>query len=83
MDKNKRIDELIKSVTCPLAEKWSRQNHWYGRDFFLTNRALDIHRQLVDIDKIDPKTQKYYDEIDKRIYTLYKKRLKKYFSMDN
>ena len=83
MDKSKWFDDFFDNIKCPMADKWCAQNQWYGRDGFLTERTLEIHVQLVDVDKVDPKTQKYYDEIDKRIYALYKNRLEKYFSMNN
>ena len=49
----------------------------------MTMRAFKIHRMLVEFEGVDPKSKKYYNEIDKRIYDQFKHRIKKYYSMDN
>ena len=49
----------------------------------MTNTAFKINRELVEFEGIDPKSKKYYNEIDKRIYDQFKDRIKKYYSMDN
>ena len=65
------------------AEKWAKYNNWFGEDIYMTNAAFEIHRELVEFEGIDPKSKKYYNEIDKRIYDQFKERIKKYYSMDN
>ena len=77
------MNNFCKDFVSPLASKWHLANPWNGIDHFLTLRALDIHYDLVKSKKLKIDSQKYYDEIDKRIYKFCKKRLKKYFSMDN
>ena len=65
------------------AEKWAKYNHWFGEDVFMTNAAFKIHRELVELEGVDPKSNRYYNEIDKRIYDQFKDSIKKYYSMDN
>ena len=49
----------------------------------MTDYAFKVHRELVEFEGINPKTKRYYDEIDKRIYNRFKHRLTKYYSMGN
>ena len=49
------------------AEKWASTNKWFGVDKAMTYTAFDIHRQIVDEEGFDPKSDEYYAEIDKRI----------------
>ena len=65
------------------AEKWARENKWFGKDMPMTYTAFDIHKKLVDEEGINPKSDKYYEELDKRIYTEFPDKIKKYFSTNN
>ena len=65
------------------AEKWAKHNYWFGYDELMTNAAFKIHKELVEFEGVDPKSKKYYNEIDKRIYDKFKNKFKKYYSMDN
>ena len=67
----------------PKAEKWAKHNNWFGEDIYMTNAAYKIHRELIEFEGIDPKSKKYYNEIDKRIYDQFKDRIKKYYSTNN
>jgi len=49
------------------AESWAANNRWFGTDKAMTYTAFDIHRQIVDEEGYDPKSDEYYAEIDKRI----------------
>ena len=51
----------------PRVEDWAEKNKWYGRDTVMTHAAWGIHRQLVQVDGVDPSSDEYYDELDKRI----------------
>lgn len=51
----------------PRVEEWAERNKWYGRDTVMTHAAWGIHRQLVQVDGVDPNSDEYYDELDKRI----------------
>jgi hypothetical protein len=51
----------------PRVEEWAEKNKWYGRDTVMTHAAWGIHRQLIQVEGIDPSSDEYYDELDKRI----------------
>ena len=51
----------------PMAEDWAAKNRWFGTDRAMTFTAFEIHKDLVDKEGYDPKSQDYYAEIDKRI----------------
>ena len=51
----------------PKVEDWAEKNPWYGKDTVMTHAAWGIHRQLVEMEGVDPTTDEYYDELDKRI----------------
>ena len=51
----------------PMAEDWAAQNRWFGTDRAMTFTAFEIHKDLVDKEGFDPKSNEYYQEIDKRI----------------
>ena len=51
----------------PRVEEWAEKNKWYGRDTVMTHAAWGIHRQLVQVDGVDPSSDEYYDELDKRV----------------
>ena len=53
-------------VKDPKAESWAEQNEWFGRDKVMTNVAYAIHEDLVN-QGVDPRTDYYYSEIDKRM----------------
>ena len=51
----------------PKAEDWATKNTWFGNNSAMTYTAFDIHKKLVDEEGFDPKSNEYYDEVDKRI----------------
>jgi hypothetical protein len=51
----------------PMAEDWASKNTWFGRDRPMTFTAFEIHKDLVEKEGFDPKSDEYYMEIDKRI----------------
>ena len=51
----------------PRAETWAAKNSWFGQDRAMTYTAFEIHKDLVDKEGYDPKSDEYYAEIDKRI----------------
>ena len=53
--------------TDPKAEDWAAKNTWFGNDSAMTYTAFDIHKKLVEEEGYDPKSEEYYEEIDKRI----------------
>ena len=53
--------------TDPKAEAWASKNTWFGNDSAMTYTAFDMHKKLVEEEGYDPKSDEYYEEIDKRI----------------
>ena len=51
----------------PKAEDWATKNTWFGNNSAMTYTAFDIHKKLVDEEGFDPKSNDYYNEVDKRI----------------
>ena len=51
----------------PKAEDWATKNTWFGNNSAMTYTAFDIHKKLVDEEGFDPKSNEYYEEVDKRI----------------
>jgi len=51
----------------PRAEHWAGKNRWFGQDRAMTFTAFEIHKDLVEKEGFDPKSNDYYQEIDKRI----------------
>ena len=51
----------------PQAEAWANKNKWFGTDRAMTFTAFEHHKDLVDKEGFDPKSDDYYVEIDKRI----------------
>ena len=51
----------------PKAEEWAENNEWFGKDSAMTYTAFDLHRKLTEEEGIDPRSDEYYTEIDKRI----------------
>ena len=51
----------------PEAEEWASRNKWFGTNRAMTFTAFEIHKDLVDKEGYDPKSNEYYEEIDKRI----------------
>ncbi len=86
MKKLTKINEKInidKMINEPNLLKWEKANLvWYGKDKLLTREAHAIHEQLLK-DKVNTKSQKYWDTIDEQLYRKHKSRLAKYFSFDN
>jgi len=51
----------------PMAEDWAGKNRWFGTDRAMTFTAFEIHKDLVEKEGYDPKSNEYYEEVDKRI----------------
>jgi hypothetical protein len=51
----------------PMAEEWAAKNRWFGTNRAMTFTAFEIHKDLVEKEGYDPKSNEYYEEIDKRI----------------
>ena len=51
----------------PRAEEWAEKNEWFGKDEVMTYAAFGIHKRLVEQELLDPSSEEYYSELDKRI----------------
>ena len=51
----------------PKAEAWADDNDWFGKDNAMTYTAFDLHRKLTEEEGMDPQSDEYYVEVDKRI----------------
>ena len=53
----------------PKAEAWAEKNDWFGTDPPLPYAAFGVHRQLIEDEGFDPRSDEYYKELDRRIRT--------------
>jgi hypothetical protein len=51
----------------PRAEEWAERNSWFGQDRMLTYAAWGIHQELIEKEGVDPKSDEYYTELDRRL----------------
>ena len=51
----------------PKAEAWAEKNEWFGKDNAMTYTAFDLHRKLTEEEGMDPQSDDYYKEVDRRI----------------
>jgi len=51
----------------PQAEEWAERNSWFGQDRVMTYAAWGIHQTLVEQEGVDPNSEEYYTELDKRV----------------
>jgi hypothetical protein len=51
----------------PRAEEWAEQNSWFGQDRVMTYAAWGIHQTLVEQEGVDPNSDEYYTELNKRV----------------
>lgn len=56
-----------KPAADPRAEEWAARNPWFGQNRMLTYGAWGIHQQLVEEEGIDPSSDEYYTELDRRL----------------
>jgi len=54
-------------VRDPKAEAWAEKNEWFGKDNAMTYTAFDLHRKLTEEEGMDPQSDEYYAEVDRRI----------------
>ena len=50
----------------PKAEKWAKNNEWFGDDQAMTFAAFGIHKELVD-SGVDPTSDEYYVRVDEEM----------------
>ena len=66
--KTPSLDDALKAPPAdPKAEAWAEKNDWFGKDSAMTYTAFDYHKKLTEDEGMDPKSDEYYAEIDKRM----------------
>ena len=61
------VEQRPAPVSDPKAEAWAEENEWFGKDNAMTYTAFDLHRKLTEEEGMDPQSDEYYSEVDKRI----------------
>jgi hypothetical protein len=64
---NPQQQRMPQQQSDPKAEEWAAKNTWFGNDSAMTHTALDLHKVLVEEEGYDPKSDEYYEEVEKRI----------------
>ena len=68
--KQPTLEDAIKPQTAPSdpkANEWAEKNLWFGTDSAMTYTAFDLHDKLTKEEGMDPSTDEYYAEIDRRM----------------
>lgn len=56
-----------KAAPDPRAEDWAARNEWFGQNRVMTYAAWGIHQDLIEKEGVDPNSDEYYTELDRRI----------------
>lgn len=63
--------EQYQQVTPPPADPkavdWAKKNTWFGRDKYMTDYAKHLHDRIVVFDRIDPRTDEYWDTLNSEL----------------
>ena len=51
----------------PRAEDWAARNEWFGQNRMMTYAAWGIHQDLIEREGVDPNSDEYYTELDRRL----------------
>jgi hypothetical protein len=65
-----------KPKASPKAEQWADENKWFGQDRVMTYAAWGVHQTLVEQEGIDPESDEYYTELNKRMRDEFPNRFK-------
>ena len=60
----------------PQAEEWAEKNPWFGQDRVMTYAAWGIHQTLVEQEGVDPSSDEYYTELDRRVRSTFPDKFK-------
>ena len=55
------------------AEEWADENPWFGTNTVMTGAVRGIHMDLVQKEGFDPRSDEYYDEINRRMRSFFPK----------
>ena len=65
------------------AVEWADKNSWCGEDQVMTYAAYGVHQQLTEQEGFDPRSDEYYEEIDRRLKKEFPHRFKDSKTGDN
>jgi hypothetical protein len=65
-----------KPKASPKAEQWAEENKWFGQDRVMTYAAWGVHQTLIEQEGIDPESDEYYTELNKRMREEFPNRFK-------
>ena len=51
----------------PRAEDWAAKNEWFGQNRVMTYAAWGIHQDLIEREGVDPQSDEYYTELNRRV----------------
>ena len=63
--KQKQKVRQFKVKSDPKAKAWSKKNAWFGVDEEKTAAALEMHHILVNKNRLNPRSNKYWEAVDK------------------
>ncbi len=69
-----QAQQPAKPAPSEKAEGWAARNSWFGQDRVLTYGAWGIHQTLVEQEGVDPESDEYYTELDRRLRDEFPKR---------
>jgi len=61
------VQQQVQPQPDEKAEEWAERNQWFGQDHAMTFAAFGIHKQLIEDEGFDPKSDDYYNELDQRM----------------
>jgi hypothetical protein len=56
-----------KAPPSPRAEQWAEENPWFGQDRVATYAAWGIHQSLIEQEGVEPDSDEYYNELNRRL----------------
>ena len=70
------VQQQQRPAPSPRAEEWAEQNSWFGQDRVMTYAAWGIHQTLVEQEGVDPNSDEYYTELDRRVRSTFPDKFK-------
>ena len=70
----RKVPEILqprRAAPDPRAEEWAENNPWFGQNTIMTHAVWGLHKDLIQKEGFDPTSNEYYDEIDRRMRTLF------------
>jgi len=70
----REVPEILqprRAAPDPRAEEWAENNPWFGQNTVMTHAVWGLHKDLIQKEGFDPTSNEYYDEIDRRMRTLF------------